>query len=324
MKLRLTINSAIFAGRFFDLLRWLHANYLAVPALIFLAIFQISVVHAQSETIVSDRRPAIVIDETSDQQVATLSKDVIVNGRAREVFVFGGDVVINGAVSGDVGVIGGNVIQNPGSVVGGDIIVIGGSYRPADRTPNRAPGRETIVFGIFEDELREIGENPASILSPAFSPAFFAQRAISVVFWFIITMIFATIAPGAVGRAVSKLRLMPARVAIYGLGGLFAAVFVVAAGVAILPDYISALVWLMVFIALMLAYLYGRVALQIAAGKRLLKIVSPGARSESASALTGVIFWTLILSLPVLWTLALLTIFAAGIGLVATARRPNA
>lgn len=272
----------------------------------------------------ADGASPIVIDETTDLQVAAFAKPVIVNGRAKEVFVFGGDVVVNGEVEGDVGVIGGNVIQNSGAVIGGDVIVIGGAYRPADRVPRRSANRDTVVFGIFEEELREIGRNPASILSPTFSMAFLAQRAIAVIFWFVITMVVSTIAPGAVGRAVAALRLSPAKVVGAGLGGLILVILMVAAGVALLPDFISALVWLMAFLALTLAYLYGRVSLQLTAGKAIIKAVWPAARSESAAAIAGVLFWTVILSIPYVWTAALLAIFAAGVGLVVTAKRPHA
>lgn len=265
--------------------------------------------------------PLTVIDESSDQQVAVVGRNVVVNGKAREVFVFGGDIIVNGTVDGDVGVIGGNVIQNAGSFVGGDVIVIGGAYRPAERNPGRTAGKETIVFGIFEDELREIGKNPASILSPTLSLAFLAQRLISVIFWFLITMIFSTIAPGAVGRAIANIRLSTMKVVLYGFGGLLTVIFLVVAGVAVLPDYLSALVWLMAFIVLMLAYLFGRVALQITVGKRILKLINWNIHSESAAAILGVLFWTLLLSLPYLWTVALLLIFAAGVGLAVTGRR---
>ncbi|MER3431369.1 MAG: hypothetical protein C4324_10070 [Blastocatellia bacterium] len=275
-----------------------------------------------ADSLVSDAEPAIVINDTTELRIAAFGKPVIVNGTAKEVFVFGGDIVVNGEVKGDVGVIGGNVIQNRSAFIGGDVIVIGGSYRPADRLPRRSTNRETVVFGIFEEELREIGKNPASILSPTLSMAFLAQRTIAVIFWFIVTMMVGTIAPGAVSRAVAALRLSPTKVAGAGLGGLTLVILSVAAGAAVLPDYLSAMVWLMAFVALTLAYLFGRVSLQIAVGKAILKQIHSASRSESTAAIAGVLFWTIILSLPYVWTIALLAVFAAGVGLVLTAKRP--
>jgi hypothetical protein len=71
----------------------------------------------------------------------------------------------------------------------------------------------------------------------------------------------------------------------------------------------------------MLAYVFGRVALQVTIGKLFLKhLVSDRNRSETLAIFTGVLFWTVLLSIPYIWTLALITLFAGGIGLVLTAR----
>ena len=76
-------------------------------------------------------------------EVIAFSKTVIVRKHAKAVFVFGGDVIVEGRVETDVGVIGGNVIQKEGSYIGGDVMVIGGAYRPESPTPLRTAGKET-------------------------------------------------------------------------------------------------------------------------------------------------------------------------------------
>ena len=43
-------------------------------------------------------------------------------------------------------------------------------------------------------------------------------------------------------------------------------------------------------------------------------------RSETLVTLTGVAIWTILLSLPYVWPLALFTVFAMGIGLILTGR----
>jgi len=91
-----------------------------------------------------------------------------------------------------------------------------------------------------------------------------------------------------------------------------------------LPDYLSVSLWLMAFVLLMLAYVFGRVALQLSVGKLLQKSLLPaGNRSETLAILLGVLFWTLLLSLPYIWTLAIISLFIAGLGLVLTARTPT-
>jgi hypothetical protein len=89
----------------------------------------------------------------------------------------------------------------------------------------------------------------------------------------------------------------------------------------ILPDYLSVSLGLMAFALLMLAYVFGRVALQLSVGKFLQRhLLSSGNRSETLAILFGVVFWSALLSIPYLWTLTVVALFIAGLGLVLTAR----
>ena len=276
---------------------------------------------AQNQQFTQTAENTIEIQDMPEMEVIALSKTVVIRKNAKAVFVFGGDVIVEGRVETDVGVIGGNVIQKEGAYVGGDVMVIGGAYRPESQMPLRAEGKETIVFGIFEEELRQMGQDPTQILSPSLTPAFFAQRVLAVLFWFVITLMFSTVAPGAVSRAIARTQLSSLKVAGLGLGGLIASVFGIIAAASLLPDYLSAIVWVMTFLLLMLAYVFGRVTLQILAGKAIQKFLFPTRKHpESLAMLYGVIVWTVLLSLPYVWTFVLLTLFAAGIGLVLTAR----
>lgn len=263
----------------------------------------------------------IEIGDMPEMEVIAFSKTVIIRKHAKAVFVFGGDVIVEGRVEADVGVIGGNVVQRKEGYIGGDVIAIGGAYLPESSAPLRGPGKETVVFGIFEDELRQLGHDPTQILSPSMTPAFFAQRVLAVLFWFIVSLVFSTIAPGAVSRAIARTQLHSIKVAGYGLAGLILAVVGVIAAASVLPDYLSAIVWVMTFVLLVLAYVFGRVALQILSGKAIQRYLLPNRRhSESLAVLYGVVFWTALLSLPYVWTFVLLTLFAVGVGLVLTAR----
>src|SRR5690606_21994155 len=179
-----------------------------------------------------------------EMQVIAVAKSVVVKNSAKDVFVFGGDVVVEGSVSGDVAVVGGSITQKENAFIGGDVIVIGGAYKPDSRQPLRTPETETIVFGILEDELRELGRNPGSILSPSITPTFFAQRVLSALFWFVITLGFATIAPGAVSRAIARTKLSPAKVVGLGLAGIIVSLVVVTGASGYLPEYLGVVVWL--------------------------------------------------------------------------------
>jgi len=276
---------------------------------------------AQETSVTPSAVNTIEIQDMPEAEGIAFSKTVIIRKHAKAVFVFGGDVIVEGRVETDVGVIGGNIIQKEGGYIGGDVIAVGGAYRPESVTPLRAEGKETVVFGIFEDELKRLGQDPTQILSPSFTPAYFAQRVLAVLFWFLITLAFSTVAPGAVSRAIARTKLSSLKVAGLGLGGLIAAVFAVIAAAGTLPEYMSAVVWVMTFLLLILAYVFGRVTLQILVGKSIQKFLFPDRKHpESLAMLYGVIVWTALLSLPFVWTLVLLILFAAGIGLVLTAR----
>lgn len=172
----------------------------------FLLLFPIFL-FAQNRSFTQTAEDTIEIQDMPEMEVIAFAKTVIIRKHAKAVFVFGGDVIVEGRVEMDVGVIGGNVIQKEGAYIGGDVIAVGGAYKPEAASPLRAEGKETVVFGIFEEELRQMGQDPTQILSPHMTPAFFAQRVLSMLFWFVITIAFSTIAPGAVSRAIARTQL---------------------------------------------------------------------------------------------------------------------
>ncbi len=282
----------------------------------FLAVFA-SPLTAQIST--SADGNTLTVEDAPEMQVIAFSKTVVIKKHAKEVFVWGGDVIVEGRVEGDVAVIGGTVTQMQDAYIGGAVIVFGGEYKAESSSPLRAEGKETIMIGAFEEELRGLAQNPTQLLAPQWTLAFVAQRILSVLFWFLVTLAFATIAPGAVSRAIARFHLSPTKVIGLGLAAMILTTIGVSVGLGFLPDYVSALIGLMAFALMMLAYLFGRVALQVSAGKLLQKKLLKG-RSEAVAILLGVVFWTVLLSIPYLWTLGLLALFSAGIGLVVTVR----
>src|SRR5690606_31677304 len=102
----------------------------------------------------------------------------------------------------------------------------------------------------------------------------------------------ATMAPGAVSRAIARMNLTTLKVIGLGAGGFLLLVIFTVVLLRILPDYAGAVVGLMAFVLLMLAYLFGRVALQVSVGKALQKRLLPhGKHSDSLAILFGVLFW---------------------------------
>lgn len=283
------------------------------------------VIFAQTPNITTlEDEQTLIIEGNADTQVFSFGKNVIVKQQAKEVFVFGGNVTIEGKVDGDVGTIGGSVIQKENAFIGGDVIVLGGTYQPEIQKPLRNAGKETVIIGIFEEELRNFAQNPTAIFSPALTWGFVAQRVISVLFWFLISFFFTTISPGAVSRAVARFQLSSLKIVGIGFSGFLFTTIGIMLSVAFLPGYLSGVISLMMLILMFLAYVFGRVALQVSTGKLLQKHLLPESKhSETVAILLGVVAWTIILSIPYIWTFALLLLFSVSIGLVFTAKTKN-
>lgn len=291
-------------------------------ALCLLQLFCIAVV-ANPEISISDDQSTVIVNDAPEQQVYVLGKSVIVNKQAKDVLAVGGDVVIEGRVEGDVAVIGGNVVQKKDAYIGGDVIVFGGAYKPESENPLRGENKETVSFGMFEEELRNFGQNPTHILSPSFSLGFLAQRIFIALLWFIISMAVTTIAPGAVSRSVAKINMSLLKLCALGAAAFLLIAALIVGGSVILPDYLGATLALMGVLVLVLGYVFGRIALQVTLGKLFQKhLLSEGNRSETLAVLIGVLLWTLLLSLPYVWLIALFTVFAVGIGLIISGRSP--
>lgn len=288
-------------------------------AALFSTLLLIFTIHGQTSSL-QVTEDKLIIDQ-QDAEIFAFGKTVIVKKHAKGVLAFGGDVIVEGRVEGDVAAIGGSVIQKESAFIGGDIIIFGGTYRPEARVPLRNEGKETIMYAGYEEELRDMMQNPAEIFSPQFSWSFLAQRILSVLFWFLISLALTTIAPGAVSRAVARFQLSTLKIAAIGGGGVLLMTFTVMVSLAFLPSYVGTIIGLMAFLLLVLAYVFGRVALQVSLGKWLQKRFLPdGRQSESVAIFLGALGLTLLLSLPYIWVLTVFAVWISSLGIVLTAR----
>ncbi len=272
----------------------------------------------------ADGQETLIVEDAPDIEILAFGKNVIVKQHAKGVFAFGGNVIVEGIVDADVATIGGSVTQKEGARIGGDVIVLGGTFTAEGKQPLRNAERETVVIGVFEEEFRNFAQNPTAILSPSLSWSFVAQRILSVLFWFVITFAVTTISPGGIGRAVARFQLSSAKIIGLGIAGLILSSVGIVVSVGFLPGYLGGILGLMMLFLLFSAYVFGRVALQVSLGKFLQKQLIPvSSHSETMAILVGVVAWTAILSIPYIWTLALIVLFSASIGLVLTARSGN-
>ena len=287
-------------------------------AALFLVLSGAVLSYAQISTTASE---TFTIDDAPDQEVVCYGKTLIIKTRAKGALAIGGDVIVQGRVSGDVVAIGGSVIQKEGAYIGGDVFAVGGSYLPESAKPLREDGRETVMYAGYEEEIRDLSQNPSSLFSPHFSLTFLTQRVLSILFWFVLSLGLATIAPGAISRAIARFHLTTLKVIAFGAGAFLVATFGVLTSLYVLPNPLGVIFGMMAFVLLMLAYVFGRVALNVSLGKLLQKyFFGEKNNSEALAILIGVLAWTVLLSIPYIWPLAIFTLFSAGLGLVMTAR----
>jgi hypothetical protein len=216
---------------------------------------------------------------------------------------------------------GGSVRQRDKAFIGGDVIVLGGKYEHTDTPPQRSEESHTIIYAGYEEELREIAYDPTVLVAPAFTPSYVAQRIIAALFWFVVGLMFTTISPGAVSRAITRIHLSSLKVAVIGSLAMLTATIGVMLGLRFLPTPLSVGIGLMMLAVLFLAYVFGYVTIQVATGKYLQKrLFGDKKRSESIALLLGVSFWTAVLSLPYAWAAILVGLITVSFGLLLTAR----
>lgn len=265
----------------------------------------------------------LIVEEAPNEEAIAFGKTIIVKGSAKGALAFSGNVVIEGRVEGDVAAVGGSVFQKENSYVGGDIIVLGGTYHHEGK-PSRGENKKTIVYAGYEQELRKIFEDPTTLFMPDFSWSFASQRLLSTLFWFVVGLGLTTLAPGAISRASARLKLSALKVSGLGFLGVLACSIGVVVALSFLPGYLGVFIGMMMLFLLGLAIVFGRVTLQAVVGKWLQKMFVPEKyHSESGAILIGAFFLTLLLSLPYFLAFATLALVSVSLGLVLTARSPK-
>ena len=264
----------------------------------------------------------VVVDGTYDGTAFGVGQSLRITGTVTEGAIsLGGDVIVEGVVDGDVATIGGSVIQKAGSRIGGDVIVLGGSYRAEDPLANRKPQAKTFMYAGYEQELGELMRNPTGIFTPRWTPTYLGTRLLVVLFWFIVSLAFTAAMPGTISRGVARLQLTSVRVAAIGLIGVIVLFVGVMLCLWIMPEPIRVLVGLLALLLWFVASIFGRVILYAATGRWLQrKYIPVGKNSEAVALLLGTGFWVLLTSLPYVWPFMAAFILIISFGLALTAR----
>ncbi len=296
----------------------------ALRALVVLGAFLVCLVAIQAQTnpVVHPGDPnARVIEGVNNTTVFGLGQSIRITGVVKEgAIAFGGDVIVEGTVDGDVAAIGGSVVQREGSRIGGDVIVLGGIYHHGQTAPGRDPKSVTIMYAGYEDQLRQVMREPFSLLRPQLTPVFFGVRLLAILFWFIIALALTAAMPNTVSRAVARLQLTSLRVAIIGLLGSIVMSVGVFLALLVLPPLVGVIVCLLAVLLAIVATLFGRVVICAATGRWIQRRFFPRLKSESVTLLIGVTFWVIMASLPFIWPVVVAGILVTSLGLALTAR----
>ena len=293
-------------------------NKLDLNRLVALLLWVLVLVGAASA---QNAKETLVISGKNEGPVVGLGKSIRITGSAQEAVSLGGDVIVEGVVDGDVAAVGGSVIQKAGGRIGGDVMVIGGSYRAEDPHPNRNPQAMTMMYAGYEQELRNMMNNPTGIFSPRWTSTYLGTRLLVVLFWFLVSLGLTLVMPNTISRGVARLNLTSLRVAAIGLIGLVVLLGVVPLCLWIMPQPIQVMVGLLALLLLLVSGVFGRVILYAATGRFLQrKYLAIGKNSEAVALLLGTSFWVLLTSLPYVWPFIAVFMLIISFGLALTAR----
>ncbi|MDX6611577.1 MAG: hypothetical protein QOD75_763 [Blastocatellia bacterium] len=295
---------------------------LKIAAVVLLLLLAVGVIVAQENPVQPHDDPAaLVIAGNNDGTVFGMGRSLKITGNVQGAIAFGGDVFVEGTVAGDVAAVGGSIIQREGSRIGGDVIVIGGSYHHGKAAPGRDPQKATIMYAGYEDQLRKMMREPATLLSPRLSASFLGWRLLVILFWFVVSLAITAAMPSTVSRAMARLQLTSLRVALIGLLGAVVIVPGCLLCLWLLPTPVGVLVGILALLLLIVATLFGRVVVFAATGRWLQRrFLSRQAQSESIALLLGVSFWIVLSSLPYVWPIVFGSLLIISLGLALTAR----
>lgn len=285
-------------------------------------LMMIGVVFAQSPGSTSAEDGPVEVSGMNDSTVFGMGHSIRITGHVKQgAMAFGGDVIVEGTVEGDVATIGGSVVQTAGARIGGDVIVLGGNYKHADAKPNRNDSSMTMMYAGYEQALRSIMRDPSELLRPRWSPGYFGLRLLSVLFWFIVALALTAAMPGTISRGMARLQLTALRVAVIGTAGAVVTAVGVPLCLLMLPVPLGTLIGLMALMLILISFLFGRVIICGATGRWLQRKYIPlGKNSESVALLMGTVFWIILLSLPYIWPLVVAVLMVTSLGLALTAR----
>jgi hypothetical protein len=286
-------------------------------AFVYLSFLYLTVLGQPTGTDSSGDSVVIGKDETvSDIVVRGRSLDVLgqVNG---SVLILGSDAVIEGRVERDATVLGGSLIQRNGGFIGGNVIVLGGSYT---RTPDAAPLKpeaKTIVIREYGEYLRDTFQHPwRRMFIPQVNPLYVGQRILGFLFYFLIALLLIALVPAQLNRANQALKYNYLRVGLIGFSGLSLSLICLLLLVRTLPIEVAAPVTLFVSLIMLGGYFFGSLAVHLLVGRWIQQRLRQGKDHSHINALLyGMALFAVLFSIPVLGMVAALALAILSFGI---------
>jgi len=249
---------------------------------------------------------SVTVSGSTDSNVFVFGGTAQINGPVDgDVVVFGGSPVISARISGNLLAIGGSVHLRDGAEVMGDVFTVGGSV---SRSGN------AVVHGSVQS-----GINPFRIPGVfggwwAFSGAFHVWRLLSILF---LGLICYWLFPLVTERVAEAAEANPVKAVVAGLLGYLAIVPVIIVlaitllGIPLIPVFL---------LALLVARLFGQVALALFAGRWLAARLQMSATANWLLVTLGLLGLGVLTLLPLVGVLASLFYSLIGFGAVIVTR----
>lgn len=155
------------------------------------------------------------------QRIVALGRDLRIDGEAySHAVALSGTARVKGIVGGDLIVLGGDAVLEPGAAVGGDVYVLGGRIEAA---PNVEIGGRSVAYPEASDLWVTLMEGPA-LGAPATSRLVVGARLALLAFWCFVMLLLFAVARRELEATSEAIRQEPFRNFFVGLVGVSAMV----------------------------------------------------------------------------------------------------
>lgn len=214
-----------------------------------------------------------------------------------DLAAIGGSITIAGEVGGDVATVGGNIYLRPTAEVGNDVVAVFGQVEQAEGAEvggQLVEGAELHFAPFYGWRWSGVGGWGVDLFAGFLYRAF--QAIVTIVALMALGLLVVALLPEQAKTAAAAVQAAP--LPSIGVGFLTLFLFLLLTPILFIVVCIGWVAWLLLFIALAAAAIYGWIVLGSVVGERLLQAVKVAQPEPLASVLLGVFLITLISATP--------------------------